>query len=479
VPAALASFAAQRQAVSQRAAPPASEEELPSPIHAVVREYFDAADDDGFRTRLLALASGADPTRTAAGKTPTPATAAAALRAPAVAGDAAAAPRRATVAGVILRSVHLALPGNEYDSSDVSDDDKADELVIDAPLQQSASATALSAATAAALARPPPAVSPWLTNSRSDPHTLAQESASVPASALTCDAPAIAEVGVAVQPSTTIAGADAWRAHPTYGLDQSLYDDLLRSLRHFAVAHVSPSLAAALRHRRARLAGATGPGTAGAGTEPAVLTPRIAARLFHGLQSPAFPAQSWRGHRDWSQWIGVEFDVVRLAAARVFTEGETGMLWAQLSALPAPAAGASAVPVGKAADDAPARRSAPAATGAARPRAKRSSAVGADASAASAGSAARAGVASKRARMPVQPTSVVASTAPVAAVPARALAPEQVECVGASDDEGEGGSGRSVAHRSLPAPASSSTAGAGSMSPDGAIDDEIDDLLGF
>jgi hypothetical protein len=44
------------------------------------------------------------------------------------------------------------------------------------------------------------------------------------------------------------------------------------------------------------------------------LTGRAAARVMHGLQSPAFPWKEWHGHSCWGQHADTDFDAVRALA---------------------------------------------------------------------------------------------------------------------------------------------------------------------
>lgn len=44
---------------------------------------------------------------------------------------------------------------------------------------------------------------------------------------------------------------------------------------------------------------------------------RQAARLLHGIHSPAFPAQVWYSHRAWRRHVRLPFEAVREVAAQV------------------------------------------------------------------------------------------------------------------------------------------------------------------
>ena len=50
---------------------------------------------------------------------------------------------------------------------------------------------------------------------------------------------------------------------------------------------------------------------AGAKRKGKALTGRAAARVMHGLQSPAFPWKEWHGHRCWGQHKATDFERVR------------------------------------------------------------------------------------------------------------------------------------------------------------------------
>ena len=166
---------------------------------------------------------------------------------------------------------------------------------------------------------------------------LSAANAAVAADALS--SPVMSTIAPTIAPFAAAPESESWRSHPTLTLDNATYLDLTSSLFAFVKQHVLPALdnhrKQLRRHARGQVASATASGTASSGTVSSgtapsgvIMTARTVARVFHGLPSPAFPLEAWRRTGEWGQWVRVPFEAVLCAAETAMERAGAGE-WAR------------------------------------------------------------------------------------------------------------------------------------------------------